>query len=361
MSNDTGEKTEAPTPRRREESRQRGQVAKSTDLSSAAIILAAVVLLNIVVPKILMRLSVLIRFCLEGAGQIGSARDSMLETAGHAVLTIVSCVLPMMLTMLVVALLVNVAQVGLLLTGQPLMPSLNKINPLSGFRRIFSLRSLVKLAMSVGKIVLVGGVAYVTVREQMAIIVSSANLDYCAIAMLGGQLLFALGMRLAMVLVVLAIIDYIWNRYKHEQDLRMTKEEVKEELRRMEGDPIVRQRRRQVQMQLSLQRMGLEVPKSDVVVTNPTEIAVAIRYDEKAMSAPKVVAKGKGFLAERIRQLAVQHGVPIVQRRPLAQALYRAVEVGQEVPSQFYQAIAEILAYVYELAGKGRRVGAAAT
>jgi flagellar biosynthetic protein FlhB len=361
MPADTGDKTEAPTPRKREDARRRGQVSKSTDLSSAVILLGAVVLLNFTVPDILGRLSALIRFCLAGAGRIESARDAVLETVANAGLVIVTCVLPVMLTVAVLALLVNVAQVGWLFTGHPLIPSLSKINPLSGLRRIFSMRNLVRLAMSVGKIALIGAVAYLTLRGQFDQIVRSSNLDHLLIVMLGGRLLFILGMRLAMVLLVLAILDYIWNRYKHEQDLRMTKEEVKEEMRRMEGDPVVRQRRRRVQMQLTLQRMGIEVPKSDVVITNPTEIAVAIRYDEASMNAPKVVAKGKGLLAERIRQLAVQHGVPIVERKPLAQALYRAVEVGQEVPPQFYRAIAEILAYVYELAGRGRQVAAPAT
>ena len=165
-------------------------------------------------------------------------------------------------------------------------------------------------------------------------------------------MLFALALRLALVLLILAIFDYIWNRYKHVQDLKMTKQEVKEEMRRMEGDPVVKQRRRRVQMQLTMQRMSIDVPNADVVITNPTELAIAIRYDAETMTAPRVIAKGAGFLAARIRQIAVQHGVPVVERKPLARAMYRAVDVGQEVPAQFYRAIAEILAYVYRLTGR---------
>ncbi|MFQ6048862.1 MAG: flagellar biosynthesis protein FlhB, partial [Phycisphaerae bacterium] len=263
--------------------------------------------------------------------------------------------LPLMLVVAAIGLAANVAQVGWLLTGHPLIPSLSKINPLAGLRRLVSIRALVRLLISLAKIVLVGAVAYLTIRQQIGPIVHSLRLDHRLLLVLAGQMLFTLGVRLGLVLLVLAIVDYAWNRYKHEQDLRMTKEEVKEELRRMEGDPVVRQRRRRVQMQLTLQRMGIEVPRSDVVITNPTEVAVAIRYQAETMSAPRVVAKGQGLLARRIRQLAIQHGVPIVERPALARALYRIVEVGQEIPPQFYRAIAEILAYVYELAGRGRR------
>jgi flagellar biosynthetic protein FlhB len=360
MPADTGEKTEAPTPRRREEARKRGQVARSTDLSSAVILLGAMVVLGVLLPGIVERLGKLIRFCLGDAGHVHSARDSVLEVTAHGFGMVGVCVVPLMVTVAVLALLANVAQVGWVLTGQPLMPSLSKISPLNGLRRLFSARNLVRVVMSTGKIGLVGLVAYLTIRGQLGALVGSSHLDHCGILVLGGQMLLTLAIRLAVVLLILAILDYVWNRYKHEQDLRMTKEEVKEELRRMEGDPIVKQRRRRVQVQLALQRMGVEVPKSDVVITNPTEIAVAIRYDGETMTAPKVVAKGRGFLAQRIRELAIQHGVPILERPPLAQALYRAVEVGQEVPPQFYRAIAEILAYVYELAGRGWRPAAAA-
>jgi flagellar biosynthetic protein FlhB len=155
--------------------------------------------------------------------------------------------------------------------------------------------------------------------------------------------------------LVLAIIDYAWQRWKHEQDLKMTKQEIKEEFRRMEGDPMLKQRRRQVQQQLAQQRMRYDVPKADVIITNPTELAIAIKYDADAMAAPRVVAKGQGYMAAMIRQIAAEHGVPIVERKPLARALYKTVEVGQEIPREFYKAIAEVLAYVYEITQRGYR------
>jgi flagellar biosynthetic protein FlhB len=156
------------------------------------------------------------------------------------------------------------------------------------------------------------------------------------------------------VLLVLGIADYLWQRCKLERQLRMTKQEVREELKRMEGDPLLKQRRRQIQTRLAMQRVQREVPRADVVVTNPTEYAIALRYDEATMGAPRVTAKGRDLLAERIRQLARQHGVPVVERPPLARALYAAVEVGHEVPPAFYRAVAEVLAFVYQLS---RRAG----
>ena len=176
--------------------------------------------------------------------------------------------------------------------------------------------------------------------------------------------MFELCMQLSAALLVLALLDLAWQRYRHERDLRMTKEEVKDEMRSMEGDPAVKRRRRQLQLQLAMQRLQRDVPTADVVVTNPTHVAVAIGYDVETMAAPKVVAKGADHIAIRIRQIAAQHGIPIVERKPLARALFEAVDVGQYIPEKFYKAIAEILAYVYELtgrspmAGRGQLVGA---
>ena len=164
--------------------------------------------------------------------------------------------------------------------------------------------------------------------------------------------MFELGIKLAAALIILALLDYAWQRYKHERDLRMTKEEVKDEMRSMEGDPNIKRRRRQVQLQIAMQRLQKDVPTADVVVTNPTHIAVAVRYDTETMIAPRVVAKGADYMALRIRQIASEFGIPIVEKKPLARALYESVEPGDYIPERFYRAIAEILAYVYELTGR---------
>jgi flagellar biosynthetic protein FlhB len=207
--------------------------------------------------------------------------------------------------------------------------------------------------MGVAKMALLSLVAYVTIAGRVGAIAFSSQLEYLGVVALAGDLIMSLGIRLALVLLILGIIDFAWQRYKTNSDLMMTKEEIREEMKRMDGDPKLKQRRREIQMQMTMQRIKSAVPKADVVVTNPTELAIVIRYDSGTMSAPKVTAKGADYVAKRIRELAIEHGIPLVERKPLARALYATVEVGQEIPPQFYKAVAEILAYVYELAGKG--------
>jgi len=185
-------------------------------------------------------------------------------------------------------------------------------------------------------------------------------LDFKQIFNLGATMVYSIGMRIATVLLVLAILDYVYQRFRVETELKMNKQEVKEEMRRMEGDPKIKQRRRQIAMQQKVQRLKKDVPTADVVVTNPTHYAVALKYDPDGMISPKVVAKGQDFLALRIREIAAEAGVPILERPPLARSLYRLVEVGQEIPEDFYAAVAEILAYVYELTGNSKRGSAQA-
>ena len=223
-----------------------------------------------------------------------------------------------------------------MLTLKPITPSLSKLNPLKGIARLFSLRSLVQALTNVAKLLLIGTVAYVTIRHAIEEVVFAQALSFGDVFRL-------------------ALLDYAYQRYQHTRDMRMTKEEVKDELRSMEGDPAVKRKRRQIQLQMAMQRIGNAVPEADVVVTNPTHLAIAIRYEHDTMTAPRVVAKGADHLALRIRQIAEASGVPIVERKSLVRMMYDVVEVGETIPERFYQAIAEILAYVYELAGGGPR------
>ena len=350
MAEDKDSKTEPPTPRRRSEARGSGQIPKSADLSAALLMLAGMILLRTLGPGIWTRLLAIFRTAL--AGQNPTDRDQLTPFASAAALEMFKMLAPFMGLMVLVALVVMYAQVGLLYTLKPLMPSLNKLNPLSGIRRMFSAKSVVMLALNLGKLGVVSAAAYQTVRSVTSEIVFSLSLDHVSIFGLTAHLVFRLGITLALVLLILALFDYAYQRYRHEKDLKMTKEEVKDELRSMEGDPVVKRRRRELQLQLAMQRLRQAVPHADVVVTNPTHVAVALRYDTETMVAPKVTAKGGDHLAIRIRQLAAAAGVPILERPPLARALFESVEIGQEVPERFYQAVAEILAYVYELTGK---------
>ena len=350
MAEDKDAKTEPPTARRRTEARNNGQVARSQDLSASVLLIGGLVFLRYIGPDMWNRLLAIYRtaFFSEQAGD----RNQLIPLATAAAIEMFKMLAPFMALMVVLTVVVTYAQVGLLWTLKPLVPNLKKLNPITGFGRIFSAKSLVQLVQNLGKLAVVFVVFYLVVKGMLDEIVFALSLDYAATFGLAAQLVFRLGIALGVVLFILALFDFAYQRYRHEKDLKMTKEEVKDEMRSMEGDPVVKRRRRELQMQLAVQRLRKAVPQADVVVTNPTHVAVAIRYDAKTMGAPKVTAKGADHMALRIRQIAAAAGVPIMERPPLARMLYENVEVGREIPERFYQAIAEILAYVYELTGR---------
>ena len=347
------DRTEAPTQRRREESRQKGQVARSSDLTAACTLLGAVLLLYFAGERLWTGMAVLVRQSLAVSEGSNPTRADMLSAdLAFSAKLMAESISPIAVGIAVVALAATVGQVGFLLTAKPLKPDFARLSPLRGVKNLIGMRAGVRLGMSVGKIAIIISLAAFIIAQEMPRILGLAELETTAMFKTSVGLVFSLAVKLALLLVLLAVLDYAYQRWQHERDLMMTKQEVKEELKRMEGDPLIRQRRTRVARQLALQRIGHAVPKADVVVTNPTHYAIALRYESGRMKAPKVVAKGADYLAIRIRQLAAAHDVPLVERRELAQAMYRSVEVGQEVPPQFYNAVAEILAYVYRLKGK---------
>jgi flagellar biosynthetic protein FlhB len=350
MATHAEDRTEAPTPRRRQEARSKGQVARSQDLTAAVVLVAAFATLRLFGPHLWRTLLAVVSISLSPDSPM--RLDEMPMFAGAVGTELAKRLAPLFVVLFLAAVVVLYAQVGLLFTWQPLMPSLAKINPLNGFARLFSLRSVMAAVTSFAKLILVGVVAYFTIAHGAASILHSFTFGFHDVVRLGCALTFELGMKLSVALLILALLDFAWQRFRHERDLRMTKEEVKDELRSMEGDPSIKRRRRQLQLQMAMQRLRKDVPKADVVVTNPTHLAVAIAYDAETMIAPKVVAKGADEIALRIRQIAAEFGIPIVERKPLARALYDTVDVGQYIPEQFYRAIAEILAYIYELTGR---------
>ncbi len=355
MANDAGERTEAATPRRRQEARQRGQVARSTDLSSAVLLLGALICMRWFGPQMMASLYRAMQEHLTTASPAVAGRIDMAPIFVSVAMAVLAAAGPVLAGVMVLGALSNFVQVGFLFTTQPLELNLNKLSPLAGIARMFSVRTLVQLAMNLIKLVLVCWVAYLAVKGRMHQIVVAMDVGGMQRVALLATVAYEVGLDLAVTLLVIGLLDYAWQRFRHEKDLRMTKEEVKEELRRMEGDPLIKQRRRKMQFVALMQQIRKNVPKADVVVTNPTEFAVAIQYDAKEMSAPKVVAKGQDYLARKIREIAIAHGVPIVERKEIGQALFKTVEVGQEIPERLYKAIAEILAYVYELTGKARK------
>jgi flagellar biosynthetic protein FlhB len=346
---DADEKTEQPTARRREEAREEGQIARSADLTAAVGLLAGLLLLKTFGGRMVGGLLDLIR-ALGNSPAVTSA--DLLPWIKKVSLAAAEIMLPFLALLLVITVAGTAAQSGLLLTWKRLTPKPDRVSPVTGVKRLFSADVLSRLGLGLLKMTCVAGIAYLTIVGRLGTVLSAGGLHAGGVFGLGAEVVFDLALRLAAVLLVLGIVDYLIQRWRLERQLRMTKQEVRDELKRMEGDPLIKQRRRQIQRRLAMQRIQAEVPRADVVVTNPTHYAVALRYDEAAMAAPRVVAKGKDFLAERIRQIAQQAGVPLVQRPPLARALYFGVEVGQEVPPAFYRAVAELLAFVYRLTGK---------
>lgn len=346
---DTGEKTEQPTPRRRQEAREEGQVPRSTDLTAAIALLAALILLNVFGPGMFLRMTSLVREMLVVSEPDGGALMQWLAQAGYVSAAIL---LPFLGFLLLFGVCGSVMQTGLMLLPKKLSPKLEHFDPTKGAKRIFSVDSVARTVQGLFKMSLIGLVAYKTIVDRIGAVVGVGTLPTESVLVVASDILFALMLRLALVLLLLGLIDYFYQRHKVEKQLRMNRQEIRDELKRMEGDPLLKMRRRQIMQKLAMQRLSRDVPRADVVVTNPTEYSVALRYEEKTMSAPRLLAKGKDLVALRIRQIAREHGIPVVQRPPLARGLYADCEVGDEIPPKYYRAMAEVLAYVYQLAGR---------
>ena len=361
MAEENGDKTEAPTARKREEARDQGMVARSTDLTSAAMLVGGLVLLRQFGGKIIASLKAMVEVSLGNRSlsdvRVGSATDNLTTQLAP----VASSLMPMLIGLILLAIIVNIAQVGFRVTPEKLMPDIGALNPLKGLGNLFKPQSFVRLLMGVLKMMLVGMTAYSAIHSRLGLIIGVENLSFEQMFWMGGDLIYSIGMRVGILLLILALIDWVYQKFQFERNLRMTKQEVKDEMRNMDGDPKIKMRRRQIAQQIAQKKLKKDVPTADVVITNPTEYAIALKYDSTLMHAPRVVAKGRDLIAKRIRELAIEAGVPILERKPLARALYKLVEVGQEIPEEFYSAVAEILAYVYELTGKARREKAAAT
>jgi flagellar biosynthetic protein FlhB len=314
---DSGDKTEAPTPRRRLEAREQGNVARSPDLTSAAQLIGILVLLKIfgggVVSALRLVLDELLSaHSLSNLNPAGAPGDFVRAVAGVGI-----AMMPLFVGMVLIAIAVNLAQVGFNLNFNRLTPNAMALNPFRGLSRIFGRgRGVVQLILNSLKVLMVGLVAYSAVHGRMADIVSVQRLSFQQIFGMSSAIVYAIALRIGILLLVLAFFDYAYQRYRLEQELKMSKQEVKEEMKRMDGDPKVKRQRRQIALQRHLQRLKKEVPKADVIVTNPTHFAVALQY-ESTMRAPKVVAKGQDYMAIRIREIAVEVGIPSSSVRPL--------------------------------------------
>jgi len=344
------EKTEVPTEKKRRESREEGQVAFSKELSSAALLAGIVLTLVATSPIILDAMRQLMSQIFRDLAQSEELSiDSIFTLSGEILSIILPAFAPFAAVIIFVGILASVLQVGVLFTFKAIAPKFNKISPLTGLKRLFSSQSLADFLKSMAKLIIVGFVGYLTyidkITELNGLSVSTPEsiliYNFTVVAEVAGKIVLAL--------VAIAIFDYFYQRWHHEQQLMMTKQEVKDETKQTEGDPLLKARIRQIQREMSNARMMQEVPKADAVIVNPTHFSVAILYDRDVMTAPEVIAKGADHLALRMRTVARENNVPILERPELARDLYANVEIGDDIPERFYKAIAEILAFVYRL------------
>ncbi|HET6425775.1 MAG TPA: flagellar biosynthesis protein FlhB [Planctomycetaceae bacterium] len=349
---DSAEKTEQPTERRRQQARQQGNIARSVDVTAAVVLLAAAGGLYFFGPSCGETFIRLMRGTLQGDALTTLDRSSAVALIWSLAFTTAAAVLPVMLLVMVGSLAASLAQTGFLWSTEALQPKWERINPLSGFQRLFSLQAAMRLVGSLIKITAVAAVAYSYLTAHQDEFQSLAQQDLPILLVTAGRSFCELGFSLAITLVALAILDYGYQWWQHERDLRMSKQELREEMKSMDGDPHIRARRREAHRKLAEARDLSEVPNADAVIVNPIHIAIAIKYEPGKMPAPIVVAKGKDEVAEQIKKIALAHHVPIIERTSLARSLYKSVKVGHPIPPDMYDVFVEILAYVYRLSGK---------
>ncbi|SDM55706.1 flagellar biosynthetic protein FlhB [Psychrobacillus sp. OK028] len=348
-----GEKTEKATPKKRQDSRKKGQVLKSPDVTSAIVLLTVFVFLfffaSFLRTEIFSFFSVTFtKYMLIETLTIDTAiiiyKDMLLEMA--------VILLPIMLVAVIAAVAANFFQFGLLFTTEPLKFDLKKIDPIKGLKRIFSLKAIIELLKSILKISFIGSVTTLILWTNLEKVLSlSFKTAWDTLATVG-WLTGMMGIAASCVLLFISILDFFYQKFDYEKNLKMSKQDIKDEHKNSDGDPIIKSRIRQRQREMAMRRMMQEIPTADVVITNPTHFAIALKYDDESMDAPTVVAKGADFVAQKIKLIAKENNVVMVENRPLARSMYDQVEVGQRIPDEFFKAVAEVLAYVYRIKQK---------
>ena len=342
-----GDKTEEPTSKKREDARKKGQVARSQELNTGFVLLIGFLILRILWEYIYVNIAEYTVYIYTHLSVITSTEDITELFIGIMIL-LAKTVLPIMFAILIVGLAINCFQVGLMFSTEKLEPKLENLNPINGFGRIFSKRAIVELFKSLFKIVVIGYFLYLYLKDQIPLLPQFIFFDLPHSLATAADIIFTMAFQVVGVIMIMAVADYAYQCWQTTQDLKMSKQEVKDEMKQMEGDPQIKGKIKQKQRQMAMQRMMQEVPKADVIITNPTHLAIALSY-KKGMIAPVVLAKGQDLIAERIKQIAREHHILIVENKPVARALFDAVEVGAMVPAELYQAVAEILAYVYRI------------
>ena len=350
-----GEKTEPATAKKLNDAREEGKVAKSKELTSAFDLVVLFLVLKFFVSFLGERLTAIFTFVYGGIAefvklnQADVTSQSISSFIMKMILNWMVIVLPFFLFGVVVTLLISIYQVGWKVTTKPLQPKLSKFNPINGFKRIFSKDSLMELVKSIIKIGLIFAVAYSQVNKHQNDLFILYELELNRAIALIGSLILDTGLKIGLIYMIVGIADFMYQKHKFNEDMKMTKQEVKDEYKNSEGDPAVKGQQKQRMREASQRRMMQAVPKADVVITNPTHLAVALQYEGIEKSAPIVVAKGEDYLAQKIKEVASEHHIEVVENKPLARMLFYNVELGAEIPPELYQSVAEVLAMVYKM------------
>mgnify|MGYP000978596678 FL=1 len=342
-----GEKTEEPTAKKRADARKKGQVGRSQEVNSAFVLLIGFFGLKLLWDSIYVSIATYTTYVFSNLNQTVDT-ENILRIFIGIVLVLAKTAFPIMVFIMIIGLAINFFQVGLNFNTESIEFKLDKLNPINGFGRIFSKRSLVELVKSIFKIIVIGFFLYRFIHEQILAMPQFMFFDLTTSLALVAEIIFQMAFIVIGVIMIMAFMDYGYQKWQTTQDLKMSKQEVKDEMKQTEGDPQIKGKIRQKQRQMAMARMMKEVPKADVIITNPTHYAVALSY-EQGMSAPVVIAKGQDLVAQRIKEIGREARVPIIENKPLARTLFAVVQVGDSVPQELYQAVAEVLAYVYRL------------
>lgn len=347
------DKTEDATPKRLEKAREEGNVAKSVEFNSVVMLFAGLMSLSFMGTHIFSKLVSGFRIFYNEAGSMSLTLDSINYYIHLGVKSFLSLVGPFAGVMLLVGLAANISQVGFMFSPKALAPKFSKVNPIKGMKKLVSPKSLVELVKGIVKLSIIGTIAYSTLMGHQDEYLRLMNESVGGILSFIADVMFQVAIRTTMALLLLAIIDMIYQRWQYKRDMRMSKQEVKDEHKQAEGDPLVKGAIRSMQQQRARERMMDKVPEADVIITNPTRLAIALKYDPDELGAPVVLAKGARLIAKKIREVAEKHNIPIYENKPLARSLYKLGEVGKEIPAELFRAVAEVFAFVFQM--KNRR------
>ena len=346
-----GEKTEDPSSKRRDDFRQKGQIAQSKEVQTAALFTFTLLFWFLYLPTFWKGLTEIVFSVWQSSGAFEVTPSTIMNLAFFLLLKLGLLIAPLFLLVLIIGFFSSFFQFGWVLTAKPLIPDFSKLNPISGMSRFVSKKSFIEVIKSLLKVILIGWIAYSTVLDNFAEALILVDTNVGTTLSYLGRISIIILAKVCAVLILMAFLDFLYVKWEMEQKMKMTKQELKEEFKQSEGDPHIKAQIRSIQQEMARKRMMSDVPKADVIVTNPTHISIAIHYDSKQMSAPRIIAKGTDHVAMKIREIAREHDIPIIENPPVARLLHK-LDIGENIPEDLFKVVAEILAHVYSLKGK---------